>query len=61
MRWAENALSGIAEVLYPVSLCPFQWAYVSNVGTCREKTRFALECSSGKCLRKAFWKLRCSF
>lgn len=45
MRWAENALSGIAEVLYPVSLCPFQWAYVSNVGTCREKTRFALECS----------------
>ena len=45
MRWVKNALRGIAEVLYPVSLSPFQWAYISNVNTCREKTSFALECS----------------
>ena len=60
MRWV-NALRGIAEVLYPVSLSPFQWAYISNVNTCREKTRFALECSLRQMLRKAFRKLRCSF
>ena len=41
----KKALSGTAEVLYPVSLSTFQWVYVSNVGTRREKTRFALECS----------------
>lgn len=45
MRWLKTAQSGTAEVQYLVSFCLFQWAYISNVGTRRQKARFVLQCS----------------
>jgi len=51
MRWLKTAQSGTAEVLYLVSLCSFQWVCVSNVGTRRQKARFALQLQANVKLR----------
>ena len=61
MRWIKKAQSGRAEVLYPVSLCSFQWAYVSHVGTVDRKRDLRCSAVSGKCLKKAFRKPCCRF